>query len=267
MNIKFVAVDMDGTLLDSKKRLPEGLYDWVEKHKGVKLVIASGRQYYALKKDFEPVHEDLIYIAENGALVFVNDEIIFHNEIKKEDVSYCLKLLKEMPYAKPVVCGAKGAYMENPNEHDWKRCSMFCPRISKVDDIEKAIEDDIIVKIAVYFRNDDAEEYAKEFESLPSHINAVLSGVSWIDIANAGSSKGKAMRFIQDKYSVSRSECMAFGDYFNDVELLEVCEESFFMENGHPDMRKFAKHVAPSNDENGVMRVLADYEYAMNKAL
>ena len=49
---------------------------------------------------------------------------------------------------------------------------------------------------------------------------------------------------------------MAFGDYLNDVSLFEVCEESYCMENGHPDLKALAKYVTASNDNNGVMKVL-----------
>ena len=45
-SIKLVAFDMDGTVLDSKLRLPKGLFEMIESHPNVKFVVASGRQYY-----------------------------------------------------------------------------------------------------------------------------------------------------------------------------------------------------------------------------
>lgn len=256
MGIKLIATDMDGTLLDSKKEIPDGFFDFIKEHNNTKFVIASGRQYYALKRDFGPVHENLIYIAENGALIFNHDEIIYYDEIAKDDVLYCLDLINKMPYAKAVPCGAKSAYIENPDDHEWKTCSMFCEKLIKTDNIKKAIEDDIIVKIAIYYRNADAEKHTSDFDGLPDHIKSVLSGVSWIDISTAKASKGSAMKAIQDKYQIRAEECMAFGDYFNDVELLQACAESYCMENGHKDMFQYAKYVAPSNDDDGVMKIL-----------
>ena len=76
MNIKLVALDMDGTLLDSSKKLPADFMDWVRQHPDIKTVIASGRQYYTLVKDFLPIKDSLIYVAENGGLVFEREEII-----------------------------------------------------------------------------------------------------------------------------------------------------------------------------------------------
>lgn len=51
---------------------------------------------------------------------------------------------------------------------------------------------------------------------------------------------------------------MAFGDYLNDCGLLERCEWSFAMENAHPDLKKIAKYIAPSNQNGGVQKVLQD---------
>ncbi|MDO4188127.1 MAG: HAD family hydrolase [Lachnospiraceae bacterium] len=263
MKIKMIATDMDGTLLDSKKNMPEGFFDWVSEHKDVKFVIASGRQYYALKRDFVPIHDRLIYIAENGALIFQHDEIIHCDEMPREAVLYCLDLIDKMPYAKAVPCGANSAYIENPTDHEWEVCTMFCGRLEKTDNVRKAIENDRIVKIAIYYDAEDAEMHTGEFASLPNHIISVLSGVSWIDISTDTVNKGEAMKVIQKKYDIDSKYCMAFGDYFNDVELLEACGESYCMESGHPDVFKHAKYIAPSNDDNGVMRVLNNgmYEY------
>lgn len=51
---------------------------------------------------------------------------------------------------------------------------------------------------------------------------------------------------------------MAFGDYLNDKELLLSCEESYCMENGHDGLKKMTKHIAPANNEYGVMQVLKE---------
>lgn len=52
---------------------------------------------------------------------------------------------------------------------------------------------------------------------------------------------------------------MAFGDYLNDTELIRTAGCSFVMENGHPDLKQIADYIAPSNDENGVVRAIQSY--------
>lgn len=54
-SIQLVALDMDGTLLNSSKQLPADFIDWVRNHPSIQTVISSGRQYYNLVSLFEPV--------------------------------------------------------------------------------------------------------------------------------------------------------------------------------------------------------------------
>lgn len=51
---------------------------------------------------------------------------------------------------------------------------------------------------------------------------------------------------------------MAFGDYHNDLEMIKVCKESYAMENAHDDIKAAAKYIAPSNNDEGVMKVLLE---------
>lgn len=256
MDIKLVSMDMDGTLLDSKKQLPSDFKAWVKNHRNIKTVIASGRQYYTLEKDFNDIADDLIFVAENGALVFDKGEIIYKNVMKKQDVLDCLKIISGIKSATPILCGIKGAYLVKADSETNSNAVMYYYRHEYVDDIEKIAKEESIVKIAVFFSDYSAEKSFDCFNNIDKGLKAVLSGSRWIDIANASVNKGNAVKSIQNRYGISKSQSMAFGDYLNDVELLQSCEESYCMANGHPELKKIAKHIADANDNNGVMRVL-----------
>ena len=76
--IKFIACDLDGTLLNSSKELPRDLRATVERLNkiGVTFAPASGRQYYKVLEQFEPISRNFMYIAENGAFVIKDGEVI-----------------------------------------------------------------------------------------------------------------------------------------------------------------------------------------------
>ncbi len=134
---------------------------------------------------------------------------------------------------------------------------MYYERNTIVKDLREAVKNDAIVKVAVYFKKEKAEESMKYFENVGKNLNTVLSGASWIDIANKTEGKGNAVKAICEKYSIAHEEAMAFGDYLNDMSLLESCGESYCMKNGHPTLKSLAKYVTEkTNDENGVMEVL-----------
>ena len=86
--IKLIATDMDGTLLDSKKRMPADILPVIRalKEQGVSFVIASGRQYAALRRDLRELADDVIFIAENGALIMEKDEQLFIDPMAREDI-------------------------------------------------------------------------------------------------------------------------------------------------------------------------------------
>ena len=75
MAVKLIAADIDGTLLDSNKNLSPDLFDLIKKlkEKDVKFAIASGRQYFNLLDNFKDVKEDLVYISDNGSIVYDNN--------------------------------------------------------------------------------------------------------------------------------------------------------------------------------------------------
>lgn len=260
MNIKLVALDMDGTLLDSNKRLPADFMNWVQNHPDIKTVIASGRQYYTLVKDFVPIKDELVYVAENGGFVFEKDKIIYSNEMGKEDICKCLERIEGLEGLTPIVCGAKSAYMNHAEESILREAEMYYTHLQIVEDLYEAALQDTIVKIAIFVERKKAEPAMKHFADIGEPLAAVLSGDSWIDISNQTVNKGIAVAAIQKRYGIHRKEAMAFGDYLNDVGLLENCEESYCMENGHPELKKLAKYVTASNDEDGVMKVLRELQ-------
>lgn len=257
MSIKLLALDLDGTLLDSDKNMPVQFLPWVREHSEVRTVIASGRQYYTILRDFPVGRDNITIIAENGGLVFdENNERIYINSMKPEDVRSSLDRVLDIPYAHPIVCGEKSAYILNVNDEIFNQTGVYYARIQRVDDLYEYIDKDRVLKIAIFFENHDAAKHVAKLSNLEGDVSCVLSGERWIDIANNDVNKGTAIRFLLEKYGIDRSEAAAFGDYLNDKEMLEACEESYCMANGHDDLKKVAKHIAPGNDENGVMQVL-----------
>lgn len=80
-----------------------------------------------------------------------------------------------------------------------------------------------------------------------------------MDVVSKGINKGVALEKIQRTMGVSMEETMAFGDFYNDVELLGRAHYSFVMENSNDDMRKYGNFMAASNNNLGVIRAIEDY--------
>jgi hydroxymethylpyrimidine pyrophosphatase-like HAD family hydrolase len=71
-----------------------------------------------------------------------------------------------------------------------------------------------------------------------------------------GVDKAVAVRAIQDRLDITPAQTMVFGDYLNDLAMLGTADWSYAMANAHPDILAAARFVAPSNEENGVVRTV-----------
>lgn len=255
-DVKLIALDMDGTLLDSKKNPPVDFADWVRSHGQIQTVLASGRQYFNLLELFPTLADRLIYVADNGGLVFRRGEMIYSDEMSRESIRWCIEQFDGVPGLHLILCGAKAAYMKHGPAVVEENARLYYARLEFVGSLLEAVEKDCIIKIAVFVKDFGAEQAISRLPELPGELAAVLSGTSWIDIANKTVNKGEAIRVIQRTLGISREESMAFGDFPNDYDLLMSCGESYAMANGHPKLKAIAKHIADSNDDDGVMKVL-----------
>ena len=254
--IRLIATDLDGTLLNSRKEVPAEFEEWVCAHSGIKTVIASGRQYYNIRKLFPKAADRMIYLAENGGMVVENGEVIYACTIREEDVLDCIERFQEKEGHVVIVCGEKSAYMCHAGEDAERNAHMYYENLKFVEDLRGCVQEDHMIKIAVFFGDYDADTYYRGMIKVHDRLNVVLSGDCWIDIANKEVCKGAALQFLQERYAISKDESMAFGDYLNDESLLLQCKESYVMNNGHPLLKEKARYIAPSNDEDGVMKVL-----------
>ena len=258
--VKLISADMDGTLLDSNKELSPELFPLIESlaEQGVRFVAASGRQYYNLEHIFEPVKDKMIFIAENGSVVFENDMNIFASVIAKERVREIVKAIRQIPGTSPVICGLKSAYAESDEPELLKNAEMYYHHYDIMVDILTA-EDDIC-KIAVYdYVNAETNSHAPLLEAFGGQMEIAVSGEHWVDISNPGCNKGTAINKIQEKYGISYEETMLFGDYLNDYEMMKTGRYSYAMENAHPQLKEICSYTAKSNDENGVVEAIRAY--------
>lgn len=255
--IKLVALDMDGTLLDSSKRAPEDFADWVKNHENIMTVLASGRQYHTLERQFGDLKGNALFVAENGAIVYRGDDVIYENSMGPDSVGPTLDTILKIKGAIPIMCGIESAYIAQASKEAMTESAKYYARLKFVEDLHEYVRKDRFLKIAVFFAGGDAEEAYNSLPKLPDGVSALLSGDRWIDVANDSIGKGEAISKIRAEYDLKKEECMAFGDYLNDMTMIEECGESYAMKNAHPDIKAAAKYVTEyDNDNDGVMRVL-----------
>lgn len=256
MTIKLAAMDMDGTLLHDDKSLPKDFIPWVLSHPEIRVVLASGRQYYNLLELFPGMEDKFIFLAENGAMAFDGRKCLHINPMRREAVLLCLQRAAELNGVDPILCGAKSAYMRHCRTEVEQQAHLYYARLKFTDDLEAAAESDDIIKVALHISGGRASEVGAAFCPMEGGIVHTVSGADWIDLGLPENNKGTAMRAVQKYFGILPEECIAFGDFMNDYELLGACTESYAMANGCEELKAAAKYIAPSNCEEGVMQIL-----------
>lgn len=258
--IKLIATDMDGTLLNSKKELPEDFYDILGRlrERDIHFVIGSGRSYSTLAINFAGHLDRLDFICDNGAYVVVNEKLVSSSVLDKASLNALVKKCLEMEGVTPVLCGMNGIYFQQTDDFFFNEVRKYYLHYICVEDIT-AVEDDI-VKVAVCDskgpRNNSLPVLTELFSK---ELYVAETGPWWVDVMNLGINKGAALEKIQRELNISKEETMAFGDYFNDTEMLLAAEYSFVMENAHEEMFRYGKYRAASNDDCGVMKAIKEF--------
>ncbi|WP_068599074.1 Cof-type HAD-IIB family hydrolase [Vaginella massiliensis] len=257
--IKLVVSDMDGTLLNDQHELHPDFFYLYEKLKvqNILFVPASGRQYYSILHYFEPIKNEIAIIAENGSYVTYKDEVLFTDELGQQKVRDIILAIRKISGANIVVCGAKHAYVESKEENFKQIFAQFYYQNQLVEDVLTALQDDRIIKIAVHHPI-NAEEYLYPALANFNHeqLKVVVSGPYWIDIMNVKTNKGNALQNLQKKLGIKPEETLVFGDYLNDLEMLQNATYSYAMDNAHPLVKAQAKYTAKSNNDYGVIEIL-----------
>ncbi|NEU03441.1 HAD family hydrolase [Clostridium senegalense] len=257
--IKLIASDMDGTLLDSNGILPLDFYSVLTKlnSKGIMFVAASGRQYHNLVKTFDKVKNDIIFAAENGTYIVQNGKELYSNCISKDIIPELCSLAATFDNCYILLCGKKAAYLQTNKPSVVKEIKKYFENVEIVDNIA-TIDDEILKFTLCDFNGANGNSYEVFNEKYKDKLKVVTSGNIWLDIMNKDANKGVAIKFLQNKLNISFSETMAFGDYYNDLEMLKACKYSYAMGNAVDAVKKVSNYLTDTNEEYGVLKAIRE---------
>lgn len=255
-NVKLVVTDLDGTLLNSNHEVSNHFFELFHNLKNhVHFVAASGRQYHSMSAKFESILNDITIVAENGGLTMQGDKELLFTDLSIEKTRELIPLIRELNGGYAVLCGKECAYVETENQDFISLFDEYYNKYKIVKDLSK-VTNDPILKIAIYHFESSEKYLFPALKHLEGEMKIKVSGQNWLDISHVNANKGFALKQLQQKMGISPKETMVFGDYNNDLEMLELADYSFAMENAHPDVKKVANYSTKSNEDYGVEVVL-----------
>ena len=271
MNIKLIALDVDGTLVDSShiyisERNKLALRRCTEQ--GIEIVLASGRPMALI----EPVAKELGYvkyaISANGSAVWDrhSHERIVSREISPDIAEKILSVVLKYPIALEVYCEGRAwvdhnwtverfekmpqQFLQMRNEYN-RHCNDLYKEVSgktvekfNVDGMPRVMFDEIMEQLQP-IRDELAIQYIECYGNM--------------EINNRLATKGEVLKGLCTLLGIESFEVMAFGDSENDVSMLKYAGESYAMENGEQAALESAKHIAKKNTEDGIAEVIEKY--------
>ncbi len=255
--MKLVAVDMDGTFLRPDKTYDRQRFLALRQRMrdaDIRFVVASGNQYWQLKSFFEPT-DQVAYAAENGHFLYdVTDHEPFYSPRARPEIAHQLLTTLEERHIPYLASTPRGAFLPQwMHEDDVAWARRFYYRSDVVDDVLRYVDE--VRKATVRLLNPG--EFVAEFrELLYGQFDPVVCGPQSADLNVAGHNKAVGLKRLADRWGIELSQAIAFGDNYNDLEMLHSVGTAVAMENAPEDIRDAADRVAPPNTVDGVLEVL-----------
>ena len=240
-NIRLLLFDLDGTLLDSRKRISQRNLDTIAecRSRGIMIGIATARSEPTCARYTQAIRPDLL-ISNSGALVRLHGEIIYecsftaaetaaiigagvagHRGITADcaDVTYCNRHIE---------------FFNEPGMEytDFSGFSRSC------------------FKICIEGTDTDFAERTAALINDCSWI--AFSDCDWFKFSKSGVSKGDALRHVMGRTGIPAENTAAFGDDFGDIEMLDLCGVGIAMSNAVDEVRKHADIVIGDNDSDAI---------------
>ena len=274
MPIRLVAIDLDGTLLNSRWEIsiPNREALMAAAAQGVLLVLVTGRRFQSARAIVGQLPCPVTLISSNGALMGSSSgEVFFRDFLPRSIARQVLEAAREYrPYAVAIfdVAGRGQVVMQDnavpdgPLQWYQTRSPDF---LAQVADLEAALTTD---PVQVMFGGSPARIEAVEplLRASPVGDQVHLTWtkyfsreISILDVMNRGCTKGRALRFWSERSGIAPGEVMAIGDNYNDLEMLRFSGRPVLMGNCSPGLERDGWAVTRSNDEDGVAAAIEAY--------
>ena len=270
MDIRVIATDMDGTLLDPKGQLDlprlEKILDKLDQC-DIRFVIATGNEVHRMRQLLGHLAERVVLVVANGARIFENDELLQAQTWDDAMVDKALGHFKGRECQDQfVVTGMNGGFVKEGTvftELDKfmtpEMIEKLYQRMNFVDEFDSSLFGGVL-KMSMVVGEERLDSVLQEVNDLfDGRVRAVSSGYGCIDILQDGIHKAWGLVELLKRWNLKPEQIMAFGDSENDIEMLELAGISYAMENAEDAVKRVATKVAPANSQAGVYQVLENW--------
>lgn len=266
MTYKALALDLDGTLINSEKKLStKNKKAVIEAAQcGVHIILASGRPLFGI----EPVAEALELSRVGGYILAYNGgniidcktkEVIYSRNFPPECIHDVCTLAKEygvyaLSYDKDEVISES-----DTDEYVLREAKCNDASVRRVENLEQYVNYPV-AKFLIAGEHEKLIPIQQELQKRHGDvIDAFCSADYFLEIVPKNVAKDRSLAALLEKLGLQREELIACGDGMNDISMIEYAGLGAAMENAYPPVKEKADIIAPSNDEDGVAEIIAKY--------
>ena len=270
--IRLIALDLDGTLLDSGGRMTpanrESIHAAVAA--GIHVVLVTGRSYPFARPVADGLPDTLSLIVSNGAIERAMDGSRLAQRLLGRDAArlalaqtqthrHGTALIFDRDHERQLVFDTMD-WSHPGRAAYWRKNHSLIAQVTPLEDA--LVEDPIQVMVnggvtemreVVATLGDAGGAYSVSVTEYPAR------DFTLVDITAPDATKGRALAWRAEQLGLARSEVMAVGDNVNDVEMLEFAGTPVVMGNAAPSLRERGWHVTGHHDEDGVAQAIARF--------
>ncbi len=261
--IRLVAVDLDGTLLNDSKQISQqtagALACLCERN--VRLIIASARPPRSVRQIYRDLQLDTLQINYNGALIWdeLRQKPVFHRPIPGALASQIIETARDMFEETIVTCEVMDRWHTDRNDNSFttETGKLFSPDV--IAPVQQICDQPITKLMLLGEPRIILRLEAVLLEQFDDQVSILKTDRDLLQIMDKRVSKATSLQLVAGHYGIPMQSVMAIGDAPNDVGMLQAAGIAIAMDNAHALVKDAADWIAPSNNDHGVHAALQRY--------
>jgi len=265
---KLAVFDLDGTLLNNQHEISDENINALNRLKktGCIVSIATGRTDLLVKEYVKKIELEVPVIACNGGLIRNTNtgEILYKRVMPKNKVAQIIdicinKKITYMIYTKDYIITIPSdrlEYFEKRNEILDEDCKV---KFIVSSDLDFIVEQHEVYKVLIIEKNSIKFDLISEQFNEIEGITMCQSSNGLMDFMLEGTSKQKAIELLAKENNILPEEIVAFGDNYNDIDMLRYAGCAITTSNGIEEVKSIANFISCSNNDNGIAYAIDNY--------
>ncbi len=267
MRFRLIAADLDNTLLDENSKISDRTRQAVREavSRGVKFVIATGRMFKTSVAYMQDLGLDYDWplINYHGAMIKTarSEKVILHRPLDNRTAIEVIEKIDETGLHVSMFIG-NNLYVKEENEHTRYFHSLTGIEVQPVGDLMDFLKQKRVnpTKLSVLSRDgrvDHLEPYLKQ--CYKEKLSILQSRPYFLEITDKKATKGQALRWLAGREGIKAEEIIAFGDGYNDLDMLVFAGLGVAVANAKPEVIDAAALIAGPHDKDGVAEIIEKY--------